>query len=129
MSTNIPSDLKYVASHEWLRAEADGVVTVGITDHAQSLLGDVVYVEVPSVGDVLAVDAGAGVVESVKSASDVYAPIAGEIVAVNEALADTPDLVNSDPYGEGWFFKIRPANAADLDSLMDAAAYAKEIGA
>ncbi|QNM96832.1 glycine cleavage system protein GcvH [Chitinimonas koreensis] len=129
MSTNIPSDLKYVASHEWLRAEADGVVTVGITDHAQSLLGDVVYVEVPSVGDVLAVDAGAGVVESVKSASDVYAPIAGEIVAVNEALADTPDLVNSDPYGEGWFFKIRPANAADLDGLMDAEAYAKEIGA
>lgn len=129
MSTNIPSDLKYVASHEWLRVEADGSVTVGITDHAQSLLGDVVFVEVPAVGAKLAADAGAGVVESVKSASDVYAPIAGEIVAVNEALADTPDIVNSDPYGEGWFFKIKPANAADLDGLMDAAAYGKEIGA
>lgn len=129
MSTNIPSDLKYVASHEWLRLEADGSVTVGITDHAQSLLGDVVYVEVPSVGDVLAADAGAGVVESVKSASDVYAPIAGEIVAVNEALADAPDTVNSDPYGAGWFFKIKPADASVLDGLMDAAAYAKEIGA
>ncbi|SFZ70571.1 glycine cleavage system protein GcvH [Chitinimonas taiwanensis] len=129
MSTNIPSDLKYVASHEWLRLEADGSVTVGITDHAQSLLGDVVYVEVPSVGDVLAADAGAGVVESVKSASDVYAPIAGEIIAVNEALADAPDTVNSDPYGAGWFFKIKPADASVLDGLMDAAAYAKEIGA
>ncbi|GAB3261106.1 glycine cleavage system protein H [Chitinimonas naiadis] len=129
MSTNIPSDLKYVASHEWLRVEADGVVTVGITDHAQSLLGDVVFVEVPSVGAKLAADGGAGVVESVKSASDVYAPIAGEIVAVNEVLADTPDIVNSDPYGEGWFFKIKPANPADLDGLMDAAAYGKEIGA
>lgn len=129
MSTNIPSDLKYVASHEWLRLEADGSVTVGITDHAQSLLGDVVYVEVPSVGDVLTADAGAGVVESVKSASDVYAPIAGEIVAVNEALADAPDTVNSDPYGAGWFFKIKPADASVLDGLMDAAAYAKEIGA
>jgi glycine cleavage system H protein len=129
MSTNIPSDLKYVASHEWLRLEADGSVTVGITDHAQSLLGDVVFVEVPAVGAKLGRDASAGVVESVKSASDVYAPIAGEIVAVNEALADTPDTVNSDPYGAGWFFKIKPANAADLDGLMDAAAYGKEVGA
>ncbi|QDQ26812.1 glycine cleavage system protein GcvH [Chitinimonas arctica] len=129
MSTQIPSDLKYVASHEWLRVEADGSVTVGITDHAQSLLGDVVFVEVPGVGDVLAEDDQAGVVESVKSASDVYAPIAGEIVAVNETLADTPDTVNSDPYGAGWFFRIKPANAADLDRLMDAAAYGQEIGA
>lgn len=129
MSTNIPSDLKYVSSHEWLRLEADGSVTVGITDHAQSLLGDVVYVEVPAVGDVLAADAGAGVVESVKSASDVYAPIAGEIVAVNEALADAPDTVNSDPYGAGWFFKIKPSDASVLNGLMDAAAYAAEIGA
>ncbi|PHV10143.1 glycine cleavage system protein GcvH [Chitinimonas sp. BJB300] len=127
--SNIPSDLKYVASHEWLRLEADGSVTVGITDHAQGLLGDVVYVEVPGVGAVLAADDGAGVVESVKSASDVYAPIAGEIVAVNETLADTPDTVNSDPYGAGWFFKIKPANAADLEGLMSAAAYAEEIGA
>lgn len=129
MSTNIPSDLKYVASHEWLRLETDGSVTVGITDHAQGLLGDVVFVDLPAVGAKLAKDASAGVVESVKSASDVYAPIAGEIVAVNEALADAPETVNGDAYGAGWFFKIKPANAADLDGLMDAAAYAKEIGA
>ncbi|MGQ5522627.1 glycine cleavage system protein GcvH [Chitinimonas sp. PSY-7] len=127
--SNIPSDLKYVASHEWLRLEADGSVTVGITDHAQSLLGDVVYVELPKVGNVLTEDEGAGVVESVKSASDVYAPIAGEIVAVNETLADEPDTVNSDPYGEGWFFKIKPKNAGDLEGLMSATAYAEEIGA
>ncbi|WP_269531567.1 glycine cleavage system protein GcvH [Chitinimonas sp. BJYL2] len=129
MSTNIPSDLKYVSSHEWLRLEADGSITVGITDHAQSLLGDVVFVEVPAVGAKLAADASAGVVESVKSASDVYAPIAGEIVAVNESLADAPDTVNSDPYGAGWFFKIKPANPADYAGLMDAAAYTAEIGA
>ncbi|GLR12509.1 glycine cleavage system protein GcvH [Chitinimonas viridis] len=129
MSTHIPSDLKYVASHEWLRVEADGSVTVGITDHAQSLLGDVVFVEVPKVGAQLAADEQAGVVESVKSASDVYAPIAGEILAVNESLADATESVNTDPYGAGWFFKIKPANPADLDGLMDAAAYGKEIGA
>ncbi len=129
MSTHIPSDLKYVASHEWLRLEADGSVTVGITDHAQSLLGDVVFVEVPKVGAQLAADEQAGVVESVKSASDVYAPIAGEILAVNETLADATESVNTDPYGAGWFFKIKPANPADLDGLMDAAAYGKEIGA
>ncbi|MEH6460168.1 glycine cleavage system protein GcvH [Chitinimonas sp. JJ19] len=129
MSTHIPSDLKYVASHEWLRVEADGSVTVGITDHAQSLLGDVVFVEVPKVGAQLAADEQAGVVESVKSASDVYAPIAGEILAVNETLADATESVNTDPYGAGWFFKIKPANPADLDGLMDAAAYGKEIGA
>lgn len=129
MSTQIPSDLKYVTSHEWLRLEADGSVTVGITDHAQSLLGDVVFVELPQVGAKLARDGAAGVVESVKSASDVYAPIAGEIIAVNAELADSPDIVNESPYGDGWFFRIQPANPADLDGLMDAAAYAAEIGA
>lgn len=129
MSTQIPSDLKYVTSHEWLRLEADGSVTVGITDHAQSLLGDVVFVELPQVGAKLARDGAAGVVESVKSASDVYAPIAGEIVAINAELADSPDIVNESPYGDGWFFRIKPANPADLDGLMDAAAYAAEIGA
>ena len=129
MSTQIPSDLKYVTSHEWLRLEADGSVTVGITDHAQSLLGDVVFVELPQVGAKLARDGAAGVVESVKSASDFYAPIAGEIVAVNAELADSPDIVNASPYGDGWFFRIKPANPADLDGLMDAAAYAAEIGA
>lgn len=129
MSTNIPSDLKYVASHEWLRLEADGTVTVGITDHAQSLLGDVVFVDLPTVGAKLAAKAQAGVVESVKSASDIYAPIAGEIIAINETLVDAPETVNGDAYGAGWFFKIKPANAADLGGLMDAAGYAKKIGA
>ncbi|MCP2040897.1 glycine cleavage system H protein [Neisseria sp. HSC-16F19] len=126
--SNIPAELKYVSSHEWLRLEADGSVTVGITEHAQELLGDIVFVELPEVGANLAADEQAGVVESVKAASDVYAPIAGEIVAVNEALPDAPETANSDPYGEGWFFRIKPANAADLDGLMSAEQYAAEIG-
>ncbi|MBB5018821.1 glycine cleavage system H protein [Chitinivorax tropicus] len=127
--SNIPAELKYVESHEWLRKEADGSVTVGITAHAQELLGDVVFVELPKVGAVLDKDAQAGVVESVKAASDVFCPIAGEILAINEALEATPELANSDPYGEGWFFKIKPASLVDLDACMDASAYAKEIGA
>lgn len=126
--SNIPADLKYVASHEWLRAEADGSVTVGITEHAQKLLGDIVFVELPEVGAVFAAEDNAGAVESVKAASDVYAPIAGEVVAVNEALVDAPDTVNSDPYGAGWFFKIKPADAAALDGLLNAEQYAAEIG-
>ena len=127
MSNNIPAELKYVSSHEWLRAEADGSVTVGVTHHAQELLGDIVFVELPEVGTSLAAEDQAGVVESVKAASDVYAPIAGEIVAVNEGLPDAPETVNSDPYGEGWFFRIKPANPADLDDLMNAEQYAAEI--
>ncbi|QEL56155.1 glycine cleavage system protein GcvH [Chromobacterium paludis] len=127
--SNIPAELKYVESHEWLRLEADGSVTVGITAHAQELLGDIVFVELPKVGAALAKDEQAGVVESVKAASDVYCPIAGEVLEVNAELEGTPDLANTDPYGDGWFFKIKPANAAELDGLMDAAAYAKEIGA
>lgn len=126
--SNIPAELKYVSSHEWLRLEADGSVTVGITGHAQELLGDIVFVELPEVGASLAADEQAGVVESVKAASDVYAPIAGEIVAVNESLPDAPETANSDPYGEGWFFKIKPANPADLDGLLSAEQYAAEIG-
>ncbi|MFW9609704.1 MAG: glycine cleavage system protein GcvH [Aquaspirillum sp.] len=127
--SQIPAELKYVASHEWIRDEGNGVVTVGITDHAQALLGDVVYVELPEVGSHLAEGDGAGVVESVKAASDVYAPIAGEILEVNAELEANPELANSEPYAAGWFFKIKPANAADLDGLLDAAAYAAEIGA
>lgn len=127
--SNIPADLKYVASHEWLRLEADGIVTVGITEHAQDLLGDIVFVELPAVGANLAAEDQAGVVESVKAASDVYCPIAGEVVAVNAELEAAPELANTDPYAAGWFFKIKPANAADLDGLLDAAAYGKEIGA
>ncbi|WFF39350.1 glycine cleavage system protein GcvH [Moraxella nasibovis] len=125
--SNIPADLKYVASHEWLRLEADGTITVGITDHAQDLLGDVVFVELPEVGAVVEADQEIAVVESVKAASDVYAPIAGEIVEVNEELVDSPELANEDPYGKAWFFKVKPANPADYDSLMSADEYESSL--
>ncbi|MDX1455036.1 MAG: glycine cleavage system protein GcvH [Gammaproteobacteria bacterium] len=121
--SNVPGELLYTKSHEWIRKEDDGSVTIGITDHAQAALGDLVFVEAPEAGD--SVDAGdaVAVVESVKAASDVYAPIAGEILAGNDDLADTPESVNTDPYGEGWIMKLKPADASDLDGLMDAAAY------
>jgi glycine cleavage system H protein len=122
MMSNIPADLRYAASHEWARLEADGSVTVGISDHAQEALGDVVYVELPSVGKVLSAGQEAGVVESVKAASDIYAPVDGEVIAINEALGDSPELVNSDPYGS-WFFKLKPSNPAQLEALLDAAGY------
>ena len=121
--SHVPSDLKYTKSHEWVRDNGDGTVTVGVTDHAQELLGDLVFVETPAAGTNLAAEDACAVVESVKAASDVYAPLAGEVVAGNEALADSPEIVNQDAYGEGWLFKLRPANAADLDGLMDADAY------
>ena len=120
---NIPSNLKYTKSHEWVRVEADGTVTVGITDHAQELLGDLVFVELPDVGKELAAEQEAAVVESVKAASDVYAPIAGTVIAVNNAVPDTPESVNQDAYA-AWLFKMKPANAADIDALLDAIAYA-----
>ncbi|MDX5333336.1 MAG: glycine cleavage system protein GcvH [Gammaproteobacteria bacterium] len=121
--SNVPSDLKYTKSHEWVRDNGDGTVTVGVTDHAQELLGDLVFVETPEAGTNLAAEDACAVVESVKAASDVYAPLAGEVVEGNEALADSPEVVNNDAYGEGWLFKLRPANAADLGGLMDADAY------
>ncbi|MBD3874400.1 glycine cleavage system protein GcvH [Pseudomonas kunmingensis] len=120
--SNIPSDLRYAASHEWARLEADGSITVGISDHAQEALGDVVYVELPEVRRQLNAGQEAGVVESVKAASDIYAPVAGEVIAVNEALADSPELVNSDPYGS-WFFRLQPSDTSELDKLLDAAGY------
>jgi len=120
--SNIPADLRYAASHEWARLEADGSVTVGISDHAQEALGDVVFVELPDVGKQLAAGQEAGVVESVKAASDIYAPVSGEVIAVNEALADAPELVNEDPYGN-WFFKLKPSNPSELTALLDAAGY------
>jgi glycine cleavage system H protein len=120
--SNIPADLRYAASHEWARLEADGSVTVGISDHAQEALGDVVFVELPEVGKQLAAGQEAGVVESVKAASDIYAPIAGQVVAINEALSDAPELVNQDPYAN-WFFRLQPANPDDLAGLLDAAGY------
>ena len=125
--SNIPAELKYIASHEWLRLEDDGTITVGITDHAQDLLGDVVFVELPDVGDIIAVDDEISVVESVKAASDVYAPLSGEVVAINEALEDDPEIINSDPYGVGWFFKMKPDNIADYEALLSADEYENEL--
>lgn len=121
MST-IPADLRYAASHEWARLEADGSITVGISDHAQEALGDVVFIELPEVGKVLAAGQEAGVVESVKAASDIYAPVGGEVIAINESLADSPESVNSEPYGS-WFFKLKPQDPSELDKLLDAEAY------
>ena len=125
--SNIPAELKYVSSHEWLRTEADGTITVGITEHAQELLGDIVFVELPEVGTTLSADEQAGVVESVKAASDVYAPIEGEIVAVNQALVDAPETANSDPYGDGWIFEVRVSDPATIEGLMDATAYEGQL--
>jgi glycine cleavage system H protein len=125
--SNIPAELRFAESHEWARLEADGTVTVGISDHAQEALGDVVFVELTEVGKVFAAEDQAGVVESVKAASDIYSPIAGEVIAINEELSGSPELLNSDPY-DAWIFKLKPANAADLEKLLDAAAYKAAIG-
>ena len=127
--SNIPADLRYAASHEWARLEADGTVTVGISDHAQEALGDVVFVELPELGKQLNAGQEAGVVESVKAASDIYAPVSGEIVAVNEALADSPEIVNSDPYHDGWMYKIRLSDAAELEDLLSADDYDAQVEA
>lgn len=120
---NIPSNLKYTKSHEWVRVEGDGTITVGITDHAQELLGDLVFVELPEVGKEFAAEREAAVVESVKAASDVYAPISGTVTAVNTSVSDSPEAVNQDAYA-AWLFKMKPANIADVDALLDATAYA-----
>jgi len=121
--SNLPADLKYTASHEWIKDNGDGTATVGITDHAQDALGDLVFVELPEVGRQLEAKDACAVVESVKAASDLYSPVAGEVVAVNEALSDAPETINGDAYGEGWIFKLRLANAGELDDLLDAAGY------
>ena len=123
----IPGDLKFLKSHEWARIEDNGTVTVGISDHAQGLLGDLVYVELPSVGDDIKAGNACAVVESVKAASDVYSPVSGEIVAVNAALADKPETINEDAYGEGWIFAVKPDDAAELDEMMDPDDYATMI--
>ena len=125
--SNIPADLRFAERHEWAKLEADGTVTVGISDHAQEALGDVVFVELAEVGKVFAAGEAAGVVESVKAASDIYAPVSGEVIAVNEALADSPESLNSDPYGS-WIFKLKPSDKAELDKLLDAAGYQAAIG-
>ncbi len=126
--SNVPAELSYTSEHEWVSAlTAEGTVRVGITDHAQDALGDVVYVDLPSVGDSVAAEESFGEIESTKSVSDLFAPISGEIVAVNEGLEDDPALVNSDPYGEGWIVEIRPENADDLAGLLNAEGYQAEL--
>ncbi len=125
--SDIPANLKYTSSHEWIEIVGDGTVRVGITDHAQGLLGDMVFVETPEVGAEVSAGEECAVVESVKAASDVYAPVSGEVVAVNEDLADTPDLVNNHPYGDGWIMQIKLSEEAELEELMDADAYGEAI--
>ena len=127
--SNVPSELKYTESHEWIRKESDGTLTVGITEHAQQLLGDVVYVDVESLGKALAAEDIVGNVESVKAVSEIYAPVSGDVTEKNEELESNPELINEDPYSDGWIFKIKPTNAADYDKLLDAQAYKKLVEA
>lgn len=127
--SQIPADLKYAKSHEWTRLLPDGTVEIGITDHAQAALGDLVFVDVPEVGRTLAAGEGCAVVESVKAASDVYAPIAGTVVASNTALGSAPELVNQDCYGQGWMLRLRPESPAALDALLDAGSYGAQLAA
>jgi|TARA_Y100001951_G_scaffold103568_1_gene112735 glycine cleavage system H protein len=122
--SDFPDELKYAATHEWVRVEEDGSVTIGISDHAQELLGDIVFIELPEEGATVSAKDEMSVVESVKAASDIYAPISGEVIAVNEDLTDAPETVNADPYGEGWICRILPSNPAELEELLDANTYA-----
>jgi len=122
-----PAELKFLPSHEWLRVEEDGLAYVGISDHAQEALGDLVFVELPEVDTELNSGEEAGVVESVKAASDIYSPVTGKVVAVNEALLDTPEAVNSDPYGDGWIFKIKLSDTGELNNLLSAAEYSEQL--
>ncbi|QYM80523.1 glycine cleavage system protein GcvH [Horticoccus luteus] len=123
--SNTPSDLRYAKSHEWVRLESDGTAVIGITDYAQNSLGDITYVQLPKVGATLNAGEAFGVVESVKAASDVYLPISGTVLAVNETLNSAPETLNTEPYGAGWILKLKPVDAAQANSLMDAAAYAQ----
>lgn len=125
--SKVPANLKYADSHEWVRDNGDGTVTIGITDHAQALLGDLVFVELPEVGAGLTTGSECGVVESVKAASDIYAPISGEVLAVNEELDGSPELVNSDPYEAGWIFKLKPADSQEIAALLTAEAYGELV--
>lgn len=121
--SELRDELKYLSSHEWARVEADGTVTVGITDHAQDALGDVVYVEAPEVGSEVTAGQEAGVVESVKAASDIFSPISGEVIAINESLEEAPETVNSSPYDDGWFFKVKPDELGELENALDVEGY------
>ena len=115
---NIPGDLKFLSSHEWARVESDGTITIGISDHAQDLLGDIVFVELPEVGQTLDAETDAAIVESVKAASDVYSPLSGEVMEVNSLLEDQPEIINTSPYEDGWFFKLTPSDMSELDNLL-----------
>ncbi len=125
--SNVPSELKYAKTHEWLRDEGDGIVTIGISDHAQELLGDLVFVELPEVGAEIAAGGECAVVESVKAASDIYCPVSGEVTEVNEALADAPETINEDAYQAGWIFKMKMLDGSGMDDLMNADAYAEHM--
>lgn len=125
--SNIPSELKYASSHEWIRPEGNGVYTIGITEHAQELLGDMVFIELPEEGTEVNSGEEAAVAESVKAASDVYSPLTGEVVAINEDLEDNPEQVNGDPYGDGWLFQVKASDESEIDELLDAEAYAQSI--
>lgn len=127
--SNVPANLKYADSHEWILDQGDGIVTIGITDHAQALLGDLVFVELPEVGAQLTAGDECGVVESVKAASDIYAPVSGEVIEINHALEDSPELVNSDPYAAGWIFKLKLDSTAELTGLLTANAYSELVAA
>jgi len=127
--SDIPNNLKYCKTHEWISDPVDGIVTIGITDHAQEQLGDLVFVELPEVGAAISAEGECAVVESVKAASDIYSPLSGEVVEANELLADAPETINSDPYGEGWIFKLRLNNEGELDSLLDADSYSEAVAA
>nr|VFK31962.1 MAG: glycine cleavage system H protein [Candidatus Kentron sp. MB]VFK32417.1 MAG: glycine cleavage system H protein [Candidatus Kentron sp. MB]VFK76194.1 MAG: glycine cleavage system H protein [Candidatus Kentron sp. MB] len=123
--TNVPEQLRYAKTHEWIKEEDDGSITIGITDHAQELLGDIVYVEAPSIGLIVEAEEDIAVVESVKAASDIYSPVAGEVIEVNQALAETPELLNTDPYQKGWILRLRPSAPIPEDALLSAFAYAE----
>ncbi|MDU4092989.1 MAG: glycine cleavage system protein GcvH [Pantoea sp.] len=125
--SNVPNELKYRESHEWVRKEADGTYTVGITEHAQELLGDMVFIDLPDVGSSFAAGDDCAVAESVKAASDIYAPLSGEIVAVNDALEASPEQVNSEPYASGWLFRLKASDESELEQLLDAEAYLASI--
>jgi glycine cleavage system H protein len=127
MSEQVPAELRYTKSHEWIRSLADGSVEIGITDHAQHALGDLVYVETPETGHSLTIGEACAVVESVKAASDVYTPLSGEVLAANAALAAQPEKINEDPYGAGWIFRLKPTRPAELAELLDAGGYARFV--
>ncbi|MDA0759519.1 MAG: glycine cleavage system protein GcvH [Proteobacteria bacterium] len=123
--SDIPGDLKFLSSHEWVRVEVDGTVTVGISDHAQDLLGDIVFVELPEVGQSIDAESDAAIVESVKAASDVYSPLSGEVIEVNSLLEDQPEIINSSPYDDGWFYKMSPSDLSEIDNLLSPEDYSE----